>query len=74
MTIITQLASLALLLATTLAQADNGVTDKEILIGQFAATSGPAAQLGLRMQLGMLAHFNAVNAQGGVNGKDTERR
>ena len=44
MTIITQLASLALLLATTLAQADNGVTDKEILIGQFAATSGPAAQ------------------------------
>ena len=46
-----------------------GVTPNEILIGQFAATTGPAAQLGLRMQTGMQAYFKALNAQGGVNGR-----
>lgn len=69
MNIIKKLASLALVLASSFALAENGVTDKEIVIGQFAATSGPAAQLGQRMQLGMQAYFNAVNAQGGVNGR-----
>jgi ABC-type branched-subunit amino acid transport system substrate-binding protein len=66
---IKKLTSLALLLAATLSHAENGVTDKEILIGQFAAITGPAAQLGLRMQLGMQAYFTALNAQGGVNGR-----
>lgn len=69
MDIIKNLASLALVLAATLSQAETGVTDKEILIGQFAAISGPAALLGQRMQLGMQAYFTAVNAQGGVNGR-----
>jgi branched-chain amino acid transport system substrate-binding protein len=64
-----KLASLALVLVSTFASAENGVTDKEILIGQFAAISGPAAQLGQRMQLGMQAYFTAVNAQGGVHGR-----
>ena len=63
------LASLALIGASTLVVAENGITDKEIVIGQFAAISGPAAQLGQRMQVGMQAYFNAVNAQGGVNGR-----
>ena len=48
--------------------AETGVTDSEIRIGQFAAQTGPAAELGKRMQLGILAHFSAVNAAGGVNG------
>lgn len=69
MNILKMLASLALVVASSLAGAENGVTDKEILIGQFAAISGPAAQLGQRMQQGMLAYFHAVNAQGGVNGR-----
>ena len=43
--------------------AETGVTPKEILIGQFAAQTGPAAQLGTRMQLGILAYFNAVNSE-----------
>ncbi|MFZ2306231.1 MAG: ABC transporter substrate-binding protein [Rhodoferax sp.] len=64
-----KLATLALVLFANLASADNGVTDREILIGQFAAISGPAAQLGQRMQLGMQAYFTAVNAQGGVHGR-----
>ncbi|MBC7610470.1 MAG: ABC transporter substrate-binding protein [Polaromonas sp.] len=46
-----------------------GVTDSEIRIGQFAAQTGPAAELGKRMQLGILAHFNSVNAAGGINGR-----
>ena len=49
--------------------AEVGVTDTEIRIGQFAALSGPAAELGKRMQLGILAHFTAVNSAGGINGR-----
>lgn len=64
-----KLAALLLVLTSSLASAENGVTDREIVIGQFAAISGPAAQLGLRMQLGLQTYFNAVNAQGGVNGR-----
>ena len=65
----TALAAVALALAWLPAQAQSGVTDSEITIGQFAATSGPAAQLGLRMQVGMQSYFKAINAQGGVNGR-----
>lgn len=62
------LTTAALVLASTAAPAaDNGVTAKEIVIGQFAAQSGPAAELGKRMQLGILTYFNAINAAGGVN-------
>ena len=45
-----------LLLATfniTAQATEVGVTDSEIRIGQFAALSGPAAELGKRMQLGI---------------------
>ena len=59
----------ALFLTFGPAAAQTGVSDREILVGQFAAQTGPAAELGKRMQLGMLAHFNAVNAAGGVNGR-----
>lgn len=62
------LAALALALAPGHA-AEVGVSEHEILVGQFAAQTGPAAELGKRMQLGMLAHFNAVNATGGINGR-----
>ena len=58
-----------ILLAGIGARADNGVTDKEILVGQFAALSGPAAQLGQRLNAGLQAYFKAVNEQGGVNGR-----
>ena len=62
----------ALLLAaycTATYPAEVGVTDSEIRIGQFAAQTGPAAELGKRMQLGIQAHFTAVNAAGGINGR-----
>ena len=62
-------ALLAALFLTPGHAAEVGVSDREILVGQFAAQTGLAAELGKRMQLGMLAHFNAVNAAGGVHGR-----
>ena len=64
-------SALVVLLAATLSAqaAETGVTADEIRIGQFAAQTGPAAELGKRMQLGILAHFTAVNSAGGINGR-----
>ena len=39
-----------------------------IVLGQSAAFSGPAAQLGLQMNRGARIYFDALNAGGGVNG------
>ena len=54
---------------TSAALAETGVTDKQVLVGQFAAFTGPAAQLGERLKVGIEAYFRSVNAQGGVNGR-----
>lgn len=54
------------------AQAETGVTGDTILIGQSAAMSGPAAQLGQQMNLGAKLYFNAINAAGGINGRKIE--
>jgi branched-chain amino acid transport system substrate-binding protein len=62
-------AGLALAAAARTASAEPGVTDKQVLLGQFAAFSGPAAQLGERLRVGIEAYFKSVNAQGGVNGR-----
>ncbi len=51
------------------AAAENGVTEKEIIVGQFAAMTGPAAQLGERLNVGIQAYFRSVNEQGGVHGR-----
>ncbi|GGP20664.1 ABC transporter substrate-binding protein [Silvimonas iriomotensis] len=49
--------------------AEPGVTDNEILLGQSAALSGPAAELGKGVNRGAKAYFDYVNAHGGVNGR-----
>ncbi|HET9338731.1 MAG TPA: ABC transporter substrate-binding protein [Casimicrobiaceae bacterium] len=51
-----------------------GVTPTTIVIGQSAATTGPASELGTEMRAGALAYFNAINARGGVNGRRIELR
>ncbi len=56
------------LFAATLAGAQ-GVTDTTITLGQGAALSGPAQELGIQMRDGALAYFNHVNKNGGVNGR-----
>ena len=52
--------------ATSFAQ---GVSANTILIGQSAALSGPAEQLGKEMKAGAEAYFNVVNQSGGINGR-----
>src|SRR5215470_4007050 len=49
-----------------------GVSPKTIVLGQSAAFTGPAAQLGIQMNAGTKAYFDHVNAQGGVNGRKIE--
>ena len=64
-----------LLLALTLpvlAMAENGVTDNRILLGQSAAFSGPAAQLGIQLHAGAKVYFDALNEKGGVYGRKVE--
>jgi len=49
-------------------------TDRRIVLGQSAAFSGAAAQLGIQMNRGARLYFDAVNAAGGINGLQIELR
>jgi branched-chain amino acid transport system substrate-binding protein len=49
--------------------AEQGVTDKEILVGMSNALTGPASALGTGVKAGAQAYFNKVNAAGGVHGR-----
>src|SRR5438552_17766378 len=61
--------------ATVLAAgAEPGITATTILIGQSAAFSGPASELGNEMRAGALAYFQQINAAGGINGRKIELR
>ncbi len=50
-------------------QAEDGVTAGEIVFGQAAVLDGPAAALGIGMQVGMNAAFDEANKKGGVHGR-----
>ena len=50
----------------------SGVFDDRVVFGQSAAFSGPAQELGLNMQLGILSAFHEINQAGGVNGRQLE--
>ncbi|CAN7598119.1 ABC transporter substrate-binding protein [Variovorax sp. LjRoot175] len=45
-----------------------------IVLGQSAAFSGPAEQLGIQMNKGARIFFDALNASGGINGRSVELR
>jgi ABC-type branched-subunit amino acid transport system substrate-binding protein len=49
-------------------------TDRRIVLGQSAAFSGPAAQLGIQMNRGAKLCFDAINAGGGIHGASIELR
>ena len=51
-----------------------GQADKPLVLGQSAATTGPAAQLGIQMNQGARLYFDALNAQGGLAGRPIELR
>jgi len=61
-------AAAATLSLPTLAQGNR------IVLGQSAAFSGPAAQLGIQMNKGARIYFDALNANGGINGAQVELR
>ena len=61
-------APCAMLALPALAQAGR------IVLGQSAAFTGPAAQLGIQMNMGARIFFNALNAAGGVSGNTVELR
>jgi ABC-type branched-subunit amino acid transport system substrate-binding protein len=52
--------------------AEDGVTASTITLGQSAAATGPAAQLGIQMNRGMKLFFDQINDKGGVNGRKIE--
>ncbi|HEV3241399.1 MAG TPA: ABC transporter substrate-binding protein [Casimicrobiaceae bacterium] len=56
------------------ASAEPGVSATTILIGESAAFSGPASELGNEMRAGATAYFQSVNAAGGVYGRKIELR
>jgi ABC-type branched-subunit amino acid transport system substrate-binding protein len=56
------------------AGAEPGVTPTTIVIGQSAAFSGPASELGTEMRAGAMAYFQAINSAGGINGRKIELR
>ena len=62
------MAAIGLMLAVPVASAQ-GVTATTVTVGQSAAFSGPAAELGNEMRKGILAYFEQVNRSGGVNGR-----
>ena len=53
-------------------EVENGVTEEQIIFGQSAAFSGPAAQLGTDMKRGIEAAFHEINRRGGVHGRRLE--
>ena len=68
----TSLAVAALALAVGAEAQSPGITPTAVTVGQSAAFSGPAAQLGIQMRDGVKAYFDHVNAQGGINGRKVQ--
>ncbi|MEO8752159.1 MAG: ABC transporter substrate-binding protein [Casimicrobiaceae bacterium] len=58
-----------LLMAAVCVHAETGVTANTIVVGQSAAMTGPAKELGLDMRMGIQAYFDQVNKSGGVFGR-----
>ncbi len=65
-------AAMAMFALSAGAFAQSGVTPTSILIGQSAAFTGPAAQLGIQMRAGANLWFDQVNGKGGINGRRIE--
>ena len=61
----------ALLTGASLTRAQS---DTRIVLGQSAALTGPASQLGLQFQAGAKLAFDQVNAQGGIGRRTIELR
>lgn len=56
-------------LCTTLAQAQQGISKDEILLGSIQDLSGPIAGFGKQARNGMQLAVDDINEQGGINGR-----
>lgn len=63
-------AGASLMAGSGLAAAQDG----RIVLGQSAAFTGPAMQLGIQFHAGAKLHFDQLNARGGINGRQIEIR
>lgn len=63
-----------LLTFSVYSQAEEGVTDNNILIGQTVGLTGQIAGPVKEMNAGAAAYFNQVNKNGGINGRKIELR
>ena len=59
----------SLMLAASLAQAQQGVTATEIMLGSHQDLSGPAVTLGVAARNGMQMRVDEINAAGGIHGR-----
>lgn len=63
------LTASALLALSASVHAEDGITDTEVKLGMVNVQTGPASGLGKGMKAGAEAVFKAVNAKGGVQGR-----
>jgi branched-chain amino acid transport system substrate-binding protein len=63
------LGGLAFLALAVSAQADQGITDNEIVIGTHTALSGPVAGWGIEASNGIRMRFEEANEAGGIHGR-----
>jgi branched-chain amino acid transport system substrate-binding protein len=70
----TAAAGAAALALPGLASAQSSAQSRTLVIGQSAAFSGPAAQLGIQMNAGAKLWFDQQNQAGGLNGHMVELR
>src|SRR5256712_10935924 len=63
------IVGLLALLPGAVAWAEEGVTDKEVVIGAGLDLTGAVANWGVNIKAGMEAMFNRVNAAGGGHGR-----
>jgi branched-chain amino acid transport system substrate-binding protein len=67
--VLSVLVGLLLLVGSGPARAEEGVTDKEIVVGAGMDLTGAVANWGVNIKSGMEAVFNRVNDAGGVHGR-----
>lgn len=62
------------LLQTGFAQAEPGVSESSITLGQSTTLSGPLGDLGQEVLKGAKVYFDALNAKGGIHGRSIQLR
>ncbi|HZR47790.1 MAG TPA: ABC transporter substrate-binding protein [Candidatus Manganitrophaceae bacterium] len=58
-----------LFLSASFSRAEDGITEKEILLGMSSSQAGPLSEIGRSIKDGATVYFNKVNAAGGVQGR-----